>query len=240
MSTLSVNRTAVAKANIQNVNLGQTCGAFEVCFVITGTVIVPTGEIHPRWYMMHGARASASTNGRTVILGLAVPDAPPLLLQDRNPYELHIELKLVLQANQFAALEDIRNGGDIDFQLSVSGAGAVVKQGRDRETSHDVLYYKAPQSEWIKQLYAAKALNVLLLEVAMPFVEPSPSSAAIDKYLRRAVKHYAEGNFGDCVAECRKASEQLPIQSRSAVKKNCRVIGMTWTRTTGRRLLPTC
>lgn len=220
MGNLTVNQYTVATATIQGVSLSQVCGAYELCFVIAASVIGPTEGTSARWYVMHSARAQAAAHGRMVVLGLAIPDAPPLLLQHKNPYPAHIELKMLLQASQLSALEDLRNGGDIDFQFSVSGTGGVVGRARNVELYHETLHYKSPQSEWIKQLNAAKALNVLLFEIPMPFIDPSLPSKAISQHIKRAIKHFAEGNFGDCVAECRKATEQLPVRSRADMDKS--------------------
>ena len=66
-----------------------------------------------------------------------------------------------------------------------------------------------PRSEWIEKLRAARARDILLLEVPLPFPERSERWQNISDELMRAESRFRNGDYHACVSACRVIAEEL-------------------------------
>ena len=119
------------------------------------------------------------------------------------------EFRLLLAPNQLSAIEQLRAENDLQFQLAASGEGGDEATPTEIQTFSQPLFLGVPRSEWISQLRAARAMDVLLLEVPMPFIDPPGQMKAVVAALKRAQSHFVSGHYSDCVINCRKAIEEL-------------------------------
>ena len=118
-------------------------------------------------------------------------------------------LSLQLQPGQLAAIEELRGTGDLHFNLAVMGTGS----GRTAASAvEDLLRYHVPRSEWIEKLSAAKARDILLLEVPLPFPEASERWRQVGEELQKAENRFRNGDYHACVATCRVVVEELGCQ----------------------------
>jgi hypothetical protein len=203
---LTVNSKIIADANVQRVQVRQLVGSFELSFSIE--VSVHSMRDLARWILLHSARVTArSTKGAQMEVGRLAPDKPVLVQQLTNTTQLSAQFSIALLPQQLAALEDQRDGGDLDFEIAMSGTGGDDKTGQ--VPTNATLWHRAPRSQWVAQLNGAGAANILLLEVPMPLIEPAASARAIDQHLRQAHKHFLDGSYRECVSECRQVTEEL-------------------------------
>ena len=189
-----------------NAFLRQMLGGYELVFSVRGTIL-PQQEARA-WLLIHSARIAAQTRLGKKSLGIARPTFPIRISQSGYAGNFQFELPLLLSASQLSALEDHRDGGDIDFALTLIGRGGAGQRSADNP-EHQELYVKMPQSGWVQQLNASGAKHTLLLEVPIPIGDASPQRKNAFEYLRRAQQLFVNGLYGECVAECRKAAEEL-------------------------------
>jgi hypothetical protein len=72
-----------------------------------------------------------------------------------------------------------------------------------------------PSSEWVASLNDARAADIALLEIPMPFVDPPPALKKVMEMLRRAQNLFLDGQYSESVSRCRAALEALgALQSR--------------------------
>jgi|CXWL01.1.fsa_nt_gi hypothetical protein len=207
--SLNVNSQIVAHVAVAFVELRALAGAFELHF---GLSLTPThSENAVRWIALHGARISLRTyGGGETPLGVARPDQLIRIRQTKSTFPQSASLFLSLQPPQLGAIEDFRLANDITFLLSFSGEGGT--EGEPGEMSvHDQLQRVVPQSDWIAQLQAARALDILLVEIPMPFDNPSEAQVALTNHIRQAQRHFLNGHYRETVADCRAAMECLGV-----------------------------
>ncbi|NJM36001.1 MAG: hypothetical protein HC850_16430 [Rhodomicrobium sp.] len=150
-----------------------------------------------------------AAGGENISLGLARPDQPAAIEQDETAYPKAIILSVAIQPHQLMRLEDGRNNGDLHFSLEVAGEGGVGEDRRCNDPIQGELQGCVPRSAWIEQLRAARALDILLIEVPMPANEGSGKPPPAGQHLRQAQRHFVNGDYRACVGECRQVIESL-------------------------------
>jgi hypothetical protein len=207
MKILAVGMQGVVDVEINRINLMTTLGGFELTFGVGGRTTTPDPNY---WVATHSAEIHVGgAHGQLTRLGVARPGAP---LRDRtgsSALPVVWEFRLPVTAHQLAAIEDIRDGGDLQFKLIVSGEGGPYADLTRVERLHDELYRSVGQSDWVRELNGAKAMDVLLLEIAMPFVDPPAASREILGSLREAQRLFTQGNYAQSVGSCRIAMDGL-------------------------------
>ena len=207
---LTVGSRVFADAGIQGVTLHPVVGAYELRFGLLITVSAAVGDECYR-ALIDGARVGMGTDGsRRDDLGFARPDRRLEILTRHHPDRTTPTLSLPLQPGQLAAIEELRDGGDLRFDLEVMGTGS---GPTGAGPVHDVLRCHVPRSGWIEKLRAAKARDILLLEVPLPFPEPSDRWTKVTEELRRAEGRLRDGDYPGCVAACRVAVDELGCEA---------------------------
>lgn len=208
--SLTVNSRIVAKVSIARLFMRQALGGFELVFGIDGETTVHDDT--PFWLTASAARVEVVVErGANSHLGIARPDVPVRMVTHKSPLTVMSEFKLVISPQQLAAIEDVRAGGDLGFHLAIAGEGGGGGGGNSDaiHPSNDSLWKTIGRSDWIASLRAANAMDILLLELPMPFLEPSAELRAVVDNLRQAQRMFFEGHFTDSVINCRKAVETL-------------------------------
>jgi hypothetical protein len=142
---------------------------------------------------------------RSNYLGTAWPESPWVIRTtqygDRNRVIL---FHLDLSDAQISAIENLRLGGDIPFDLRVM---CEVSAGVDVTYSADNVRFLVNKSEWFACLNAFGLDRTVLLEVVIPTPEGRLGAAA--KLLQRARRELDVGNYDWVVQEGRRAVESV-------------------------------
>lgn len=207
--SLTVNSYIVADAKTEWVSLQPLVGAYELTFSLSAK-INSRRENKTRWIALHAARVRVrSANGQLNDLGLARPTQPIIIRQTDFISNADISLNLVLHPHQLPKLEDKRDANDLNFELAISGEGGVLEDASADCPVNETMWKQVGRSDWINQLASARALDVLLLEVPIPFTEASEEQRNVVSHLRSAQKYFVEGHYESCVSECRNVFDEL-------------------------------
>jgi hypothetical protein len=207
MKMLSVGMQGVADVDINRISLMTTLGGLELVFDVGGRTTLPDPNF---WVTAHSADVHlGGAKGPVTRLGVARPVTPQRDRTGPAPLPVGWAFRLPITAHQLAAIEDLRDGGDLQFKLVLSGEGGPYLDLTRVERLNDELYRQLGQSDWVRELNSAKAMDVLLLEIAMPFVDPPAAGQKILEALRTAQQLFAQGNYAQSVGSCRTAMDGL-------------------------------
>jgi hypothetical protein len=73
----------------------------------------------------------------------------------------------------------------------------------------ETLSVSIPKSDWASKLRQAGALDILFLEIPMPVAGGSVPQTRAVEHLRAAQRHFVDGNYRACIAECREVLDAL-------------------------------
>jgi hypothetical protein len=207
MKMLSAGSQGVANLSLDKVELHTTLGGFELAFRLQGQTVTPD----PNYLaFVHSAEVQVDGGqGRLSRLGVAHPPAPLRISTNSTPSTVIAEFRLPLTAHQLAAIEALRNCGDLQFKLALSGEGGPRSDPDRVERVHEDFWLREERSAWIDKLVVAKALDITLLEIPMPFVDPPEASRALTESIRRAQHLFVEGRYPESITCCRTALEAL-------------------------------
>ena len=202
--TLLVGSRQIADCRLQTVSLRPMVGGYEMVFALH--LSVSPGEDGLPKANIDGARITANpTHGNPQPLGFARPEQPANITCMPHASTATPSLHLYLQPTQIAALETLRDKGDLTFELSLSGS-ATDRHGRQYLGGNYPL--RVPRSEWLQMLSNAGARNVLLLEVPVPVGHQSDDQSKQVSQLLQAEQRYRDGDYHGCINSCRTTIEE--------------------------------
>lgn len=205
---LTIGSRRIADVRIQSVTLRPLIGAYELMFGLYISVLPDDGASES--VRISGARVNVQTaNNQRQSLGFALPEGALEIETKPHPNTMTPGLYMTIQPGQVAALETLRGTGSIEFELEAVGTG-VGEHGK--QPVQDSWRTTIPKSEWIEKLRTAKARNILLLEVPLPFPTRSRKWANVAKSLQIAEEQFHNGDYGACVGSCRTVMEELGQQ----------------------------
>ena len=206
---LTIDSLVVADAKVQGITVHPVIGAYELQFGLLISVgATPEGK-HFR-IGIDGARIRMGTGGSDRDdLGFARPDRQLEIVTGPHQHRTAPTLSLTLQPGQLASIEITRGAGDVHFELEVMGSGT---GQRGPSPVQEVLRRDVPRSEWIEKLRAARARDILLLEVPLPLSDRSDGWQNISNELMRAESRFRNGDYHACVSACRAIAEELGCQ----------------------------
>ncbi|MDE0617224.1 MAG: hypothetical protein OXH87_06510 [Rhodospirillaceae bacterium] len=207
---LTIDSRIFAEAQVQGITLHPVIGAYELRFgLLISVSATPEGE-HCR-AVIDGARVRMGTGGRDRDdLGFARSDRQLEIMTGPHQHRTAQTLSLTLQPGQLASIEKTRGAGDVQFELEVMGSGT---DQRGPSPVQEVLRRDVPRSEWIEKLRAARARDILLLEVPLPLPDRSVGWQNISNELMRAESQFRNGDYHACVSACRVIAEELGCQA---------------------------
>jgi hypothetical protein len=206
---LTVNNLVVADGTFQHVGLERLLGAFELTFLLAAKVNPQRdGNIH--WLRLDDARVKVkSGNGKQELLGNGRPVQPAYTRQGDFVRDFRASFSVVLHPHQLTKLEELRNGEDLQFELFLSGAGGVIADANRDAPVQETFWISIPKSDWASKLRQAGALDILLLEMPMPVSGGGRGERRAAEHLRAAQRHFVEGHYRACVADCREVLDVL-------------------------------
>ena len=198
--TLTIGSRRIADGRVQSVGLQPVVGAYELVFALYLSVSPGEGGM-PRASVLGARVVARPSSGEPRPLGFARPEQPfEIVCQDfvrTSTPTLH----LCLQANQIAALEALRDAGDLTFELSFTGTAA---DHHGQQYLLGEFSVRVPRSEWLETLRGSGARNAMVLEVPLPLDEQTSDNwSEVGSNLRSAEEEYGNGNYRGCIASCR-------------------------------------
>src|SRR5258708_5279839 len=207
--SLTVGSRIVAKVSIARAYLQPSLGGFELAFSVEGDSTTDEASIF--WLAAHSAHVKVGAQqGDLSRIGTARPASPVRIRTYKTAVPVVSEFRIPLSPSQLAAIEDLRAGGDLRFELGISGEGGNESRPGEILPFHDVLWLALGRSDWIQELRSARAMDTLLLEIPMPLVDASKQHGVVLDTLRQAQSLFLEGHYSDCVINCRNTFEGLP------------------------------
>jgi hypothetical protein len=162
-----------------------------------------------RQFQFRNAKAEVYVVGSDInqkFLGLADPERPLIITAKPHASRSFILFNLHLSGKQLVAIEDVRRGGDLRFNLIIFGEAHA---DADSQAVQDELSIPVNQKAWIDVLKQMNYTDFILFEIPMPDKgAPADLKASVD-LLSKAKEHYIFGNYVDTVATCRLALESL-------------------------------
>ncbi len=215
MKFLSAGVQGVASLAISQVKLHATLGGFDMVFWVQGQTVTPDPNY---WVVAHSAEVQVGgSQSQLSHLGVARPAAPLRIRTTSNPLTVGWEFRLPVTSHQLAAIENLRDSGDLQVKLVISGEGGPGADADRIERVHEEFSTLLARSTWIGELAAAKAMDIMLLEIPSPFVDPSTASREMKEAIRRAQLLFLEGRYPESIARCRTALEALAaLENRDA------------------------
>ncbi len=203
---LTIGSFKVATLDIQGVNLRSILGAYELVFALRVEVL-PAADFECLVSITGARVAVKSADGKTHQLGFARSDEPFEMQQRPFPASMSRGLVLAVPPSQLAAIDDVRDAGDLQFELTLRGTG--IDQHGDQMLQDTKLLCHLGRSDWVKKLREARARDILLLEVPIPFAEFSADWSEIAGGLKRAEGQFRKADYHSCVATCRTVIQEL-------------------------------
>jgi hypothetical protein len=139
-------------------------------------------------------------------LGIAHPETSWFRSTTDHPRRELLALHLDLAGEQLEALERLRGGGSLFFQVQFRML--IRSRERGMELGFESVWFEANLSEWSKVLKNLGYLDMLLVAVELPIELPSPLSTAIDQ-LRAAHQDLIAGRYDSTVGRCRMAMDSV-------------------------------
>lgn len=210
MISLTVNANLVAQVQQVRMCLREAVGGHEL--QVTLSVTATPVKTCARWFTVQSARIEVGPAGREMRpFGVARPDAEFRLEQhDNSVFPRACELSLPLNERHIRALDDLRNDGDLRFNLKLIGFGGDADGHEGVSPFEQEIQHVLARSDWIGQLNASGAANIAMFEVALPVGVGDADNQPFGM-LRRAQQHFLNGRYDDAVGACRLVLEKLGV-----------------------------
>ncbi len=192
----------VASASLLQVSGSPGLGSYwlNVLFEIRPTVSTADGTV------LFGLVADLVVGGKTLPRLHPQPTILPRALSS-SWSEFQVPLSCDLSRSQLEAVEEIRNGSNLQLNLTLYAQVALA--GGDTWHSTGQIQHTIGQSDWIALLGTLGYRRTLLLEVPLPDAVADPELAAAASSLGEAYHQLQIGHYRPAVAGCRDALEQL-------------------------------
>jgi hypothetical protein len=205
---LTVDINGIGTLHAQGVALERMIGGYELIFNMGGDARGENGS--SRWLALHSARVRLTTrDSGTLSLGTARPEKPLRFIQGPNGYGISATFRLQLSPYQVEQIEEIRAAGDLCFDLMFAGEGGDKTSPFPFQQGEP---FNVAQSDWIKQLAAARFLDVHLIEILVPILDTTRLQRTISEGFRSAQRHFVDRRYREAVADCRLVLEATGVK----------------------------
>lgn len=144
--------------------------------------------------------------GRNYV-GRLLPHEPPLSIRTfRAGMNDQFTLVTELDHRRVDAIEDLRPGGDLKFDITLRGA---IRGGGEEERVEERGAVPVNQSQWIEVLRGLEYDRRMLLEIPVADESASPKMAEAARRLKKAQDAIFGGEYPAAVGCCREALEAL-------------------------------
>gem|GEM_PF-3456249 len=202
--SLLVHSRSLGDFTPRNVHIRELLGGYELVFNAEFALLPAHPEITGA--EIFGARVSIQ--GQQKPLGYARTDARLILRPIKDhPRKEYPAFNLTLTRQQLAAIEEIRNGGDLDFVLQIAGEGTHHEYGVN--AMQDEWRFHVAESQWVKDLKSANIVEILLFELPVPIGAQSAEARKMTSHLEKAKLRFLNGDFNACVGECRLVVQEM-------------------------------
>ena len=150
-----------------------------------------------------------SSTGTEMLLGQVFQESPVVLDSKVVAWSTQVMFCLDLEPHQVEAIEDLRNGGDLWFRMTIAGIAQTASSGQAQVVHDSGLSLTANQRTWTDVLAAAGYGRFLLFEVPFPLQGTNSEHTQAVSHLEKAKSHFAIGHYDEAVAGCRKALDSL-------------------------------
>jgi hypothetical protein len=149
-----------------------------------------------------------AAGGRTLGRAKAQPHQLPIVPAN-YAQERQINFELDLDRARLEAIENVRNGGDITFNITFFPT-LVDQSGQLRQTTSQAAFV-ANQSTWATVLEQMDYRKTMLLELPVPDGAQFPELAAAARSLAQAQQAMARGDHREAVGLCRDVLEDMML-----------------------------
>ena len=144
-------------------------------------------------------------------VGRSEPFPAQLPIEDAlYDFDRHLQLAFDLDRLRLEAIENARNGSDLTLTFNLFPA-LLNRIGQTRQTSQQLVYL-IDQSRWLKVLADLGYQRTLLIEVAVPQGQHSPSMAKALEHLAGAQALMARGDYREAVGRCREVLDAIKVE----------------------------
>lgn len=202
---MSINYSSniIADVRCQSIFLVSGVGAYFLGFNLNFDV-----KARENILRFHDASAKifvSAANTSQKILGVAFPESPVLIQSIKYSISRQYQFEIQLSASSLAAIEDMRNGGDLNFKLQLRGMASDLQNA---EPAQDEIQMPVSQSDWIKHLKQAGFVDTLLFEIPVPPTSIEDALKTAVDHLKKARDLFLAGHYDETVAKCRIALEK--------------------------------
>ncbi len=166
-------------------------------------------EIQERSTVCESIRARilvARPGAAPVALGWAIPESVVSLRPTIYSGRSQILFDLDLTSAQLHAIEELRSGGDLQFDVHFTG-DAIGPQGSIQV--HDRISYRVNISDWSHVLRDLGYSDILIVGAELPLVDADSPLLGVSQCIRRAYDCLHKGLYDVAVGQCRQAFEAL-------------------------------
>ena len=202
-----VGTTNIASFPTRHVSLVATLGGFELVLSFIGSI--NPSEVQRR-FVLFSANVTVIAGGSSAYLGRAAPKAPVTIVQHNGPHTAHCQfsVSLPLSNNQIQAIEKLRAGHDVTFNVTLQGLAYAPPQLMDANTQADQMV-AVSQSDWVKSLTTANAGSIVLLEINLSRLRDGGLAHPGVRHFENAYQAFLSGDYTKTVGECRKVAESM-------------------------------
>jgi hypothetical protein len=157
-------------------------------------------------------------------LGTAIPQSSTVIQTYDFGNTGYVALSIELTPGKLAELEEIRDGDDVDFQLSLSAiaqgwieelsvqpgnANAKTRLREQTQPMHDSIHHTIRLTEWIQILDQMDYQRTMVFSLAFPARPEGDQFASALRLLEQARGQLLRGHYEQVVSLCRKVMDSL-------------------------------
>jgi hypothetical protein len=201
---LTYQSMIVAEVNAASVHgtsgLGTYLLRFSVEFHVSGRPEADAVALHSlRLIVSVGTERHKQT-----FLGFASPERPYEVRTNTNGHWTAMLFDLPLTAEQFFALEELRGGSGLLFNLKLQG---LARRADNQEVCEEQLVLPVEFSAWTKILSDLDLAQIVPIGIHLPIDPPAPPLKQAAEILKGAYRALVAADYEKVVSDCRQALE---------------------------------
>lgn len=187
--------------SVDSISGSPALGAYVLKFSINYSM--PPHEEPGAYFHKTSAKVHIGKNDE--FLGVAMPEQPKTYKPHNYPQKGSLLYEMLVSKNSLEAIEILREGGELDFKLDLSGE---YYDGHSLLCNSESVRYKASQNQWIKTLKSMNFKGGMVFELPMDIsLDDNVKTAMIAS--EKAKSHLYYGNYGEVISQCRISLESI-------------------------------